>query len=107
MIATIILLPMLHLTGDSFVDFQLHIVEILYDLTLVDEPAKPVGAMAVRIMKMIPNEVGVVRLAFLSLCIGIEVGDSYGIGVQSPQRNVFLFQVTVCKLFALISAHTV
>ena len=61
--------------------------------------------MAVREMKIIPDKVGVVRLAFLNLSIGIEVGDSQGVGVQSPQRNVFLFQGVVCGLFTLISAH--
>ena len=63
--------------------------------------------MAVREMKMIPDEVCVVGLALLGLRIGIEVRDGHGVGVQSPQRNVFLFQGAVCGLFALISAHTV
>lgn len=36
---------------------------------------KSVGAMAVREMKMIPNEIGVVCLALLDLRIGIEVSD--------------------------------
>ena len=106
-IATIGLLPESHLTEDSFADFQLHIIKILHDPALIDEPAKPVGTMAVREMKMIPDEVGMVRLALLSLCIGIEVGDGQCIGVQSPQRNVFLFQWAVCGLLALVSAHTV
>ena len=86
---------------------MLHIIKVLYDLTLVDEPAKPVGTMAVREMKMIPDEIGVVGLALLGLCIWIEVGDGHGVGIQSPQRNVFLFQGAVCGLFALVSAHTV
>lgn len=58
-------------------------------------------------MKMIPDEVGAVCLALLGLRIGIEVGNGHGVGVQYPQRNVFLFQGAVCGLFALVSAHTV
>ena len=68
-------------------------------------PAKPVGAMAVREMKMIPDEVSGVGFTFLGLCIGIEVGDSHGVGVQYPQQNVFLFQWIVNGLFTPISAH--
>ena len=56
-------------------------------------------------MKMIPDEVGGIGLAFLGLSISIEVGDGQCVGVQSPQRNVFLFQWTICGLFALVSAH--
>lgn len=92
---------------DSFNDFQFHIIEVRYDLPLIDESAKPVGTMAVRIMKMIPDEVGVVGLALLGLRIGIEVSNGHGIGVKSPQRKKFLFQLIVSGLFALISAHTV
>lgn len=61
--------------------------------------------MAVREMKMIPDEVGMVRLALIGLCISIEVGDGHGVGIKSPQRNVFLFQWIVSGLFTLISAH--
>lgn len=61
--------------------------------------------MAVRIMKMIPDEVGAVGLALLGLRIGIEVSNGHDIGIKSPQRNVFLFQVTICDLFTCISAH--
>ncbi len=107
MIATVSLLPKLHLASDCFTDFTFHIIEILHDPALVDEPAKPVRAMAVREMKMISDEVGMVGLALLGLRIGIEVGDSHGVGVKSPQRNVFLFQRAVCGLFAHVSAHTV
>lgn len=63
--------------------------------------------MVVRIMKMIPDEVGVVGLALLGLRIDVEVGNDHGVGVKSPQRNVFLFQWAVCGLLALVSAHTV
>ena len=63
--------------------------------------------MAVGEMKMIPDEIGVVCLALLGLCIWIEVGDGHGVGVQLPQWNVFLFQWIVSGLFALVSAHTV
>lgn len=107
LITTICLLPKLHLTGDSITDFLLYIVKILHDLTLFDEPAKPVGTMAVREMKMIPNEVGVVGLAFLNLSIYIEVCDGHGFSVQLPQRNVFLFQWIIGGLFTFVSAHTV
>ena len=68
-------------------------------------PAKPVGAMAVREMKMIPDEVGVVGLAFLGLSISVEANDGHSVGVQAPQRNVFLFQGIVSGLLTLISAH--
>ena len=61
--------------------------------------------MAVRIMKMIPDEVGMVGLAFLGLCIGIEVRDGHGVSVKTPQRNVFIFQGAICGLFTCISAH--
>jgi len=87
LIATICLLPKLYLTGDSIADFPFHIIEVLCDPALVDEPAKPVGAMTVREMKMIPDEVGVIGLALLGLRIGVEVCDGHGVGVQSPQRN--------------------
>lgn len=105
MIVTVCLFPKLHLMGDSFTDFQFHIINVLNDLPIVDEPVKPVRAFAVRIMKMIPDKVGMVGLAFLGLRIGIEVSDGHGVGVQSPQRNVFLFQGAVCSLFTCISAH--
>ena len=61
--------------------------------------------MAVREMKMIPDEVGMVSLALLGLYISVEVGDGHCVGVKSPQWNVFLFQWIVSGLFALISAH--
>ena len=104
-ITTIYLLPKRHLTSDSIADFTFHIIEVLHDPALVDEPAKPVRTMTVREMKMIPDEVGVVGLAFLNLSIYIEVCDGHGVGIQSPQRNVFLFQWTVCHLFTFVSAH--
>ena len=100
LIATVGLLPNLHLTRDSVTDFPFHIIKVLNDPTLVDEPAKPVGTMAVREMKMIPDEIGAVGLALLGLSISVEVSDGQGVGVQSPQRNVFLFQEAVCGLFA-------
>ena len=103
--ATICLLPEFHLTGDSFTDFPFHIIEALHDLAFVDESAKPVRTTAVREMKMIPDEVGGIGLAFLGLSISIEAGDGQYVGVQSPQRNVFLFQWTICGLFTLVSAH--
>lgn len=96
LMATVGLLPKLYLTGDSFADFPFHIIEVLNDPTLVDEPAKPVGAMAVGEMKMIPDEIGALGLTLLGLSVGIEVVDCHGVGVQSPQRNVFLYQWTVC-----------
>lgn len=93
------------MTGDSVTDFLLHIIKVLNDFPLVDEPAKPVGVFDIRIMKMIPDEVGVVGLAFLGLRISVEVRNGNGVGVQLPQRNVFLFQWAVCGMFALVSAH--
>lgn len=60
--------------------------------------------MAVRIMKMIPDEVGRVGLAFLNLSISIEVGYGNSVGVKLPQRNVFLFSglYMVCSLVYLL-----
>ena len=87
LIATVSLLPKLYLTGDSITDFLFYIVKILNDPAFIDEPAKPVGAMAVREMKVIPDEVSMVGLALLGLRIGIEVCDGQCVGVQSPQRN--------------------
>ena len=54
---------------------------------------------------MIPDEVGVIGLDLLGLSIGIEMCDGQSVGVQSPQRNVFLFQWAVCGLFTCVSAH--
>lgn len=107
LIATVSLFPKLHLSRDTFIDFQCHIIEVLHDLAFVDESAKPVGAMTVREMKMIPDKVGVVCLALLGLRISVEVCDGQCGGVQSPQWNVFLFQWAVCGLFTFVSAHTV
>ena len=50
---------------------------------------------------------GLLGLALLGMSVGIEVSSGHSVGVQSPQRNVFLFQGAVCGLFALVSAHTV
>ena len=105
LITAICQLPKLYLTGDCFTDFSFHIIKVLHDPALVDEPAKPVRAFAVRIMKMISDKVGMVGLALLGLRIGIEVCDGQGVGVKSPQRNVFLFQWAVCVLITCISAH--
>ena len=77
MVAAVGLLPKFDLTGDCIADFPFHIIEVLYDFTLIDEPAKPVGTMAVREMEMIPDEVGVVGLALLGLRIGVEVCDCH------------------------------
>ena len=54
---------------------------------------------------MIPDEVGVVGLAFLGPSISVEANDGHSVGVQAPQRNVFLFQGIVSGLLTLISAH--
>lgn len=61
--------------------------------------------MVVREMKMTPDEDGVIGLALLGLSVNVEVGDGHGIGVQSPQRNVFLFHWAVCGLLTYVSAH--
>ena len=105
LIVTVGLLPKLHLTEDSFTDFQFHIIEVLYDSTLVDEPTKPVGAMAVREMEMLPDKVSIVDLALIDLRIGIEVCNGHGVGIQSPLWNIFLFQWVINGLLALVSAH--
>lgn len=84
LIAAVGLLPKLHLTGDSFINFPFHIIEVLHDPAIVDEPAKPVGAMAVREMKMMPDEVGVVGLALLGLSVNVEVYNCHDVGVKSP-----------------------
>ena len=77
LIATISLLPKLHLTGDSFTDFPFYIIKVLNDPALVDESAKPIGAMVIREMKMIPDEVGGIGLVLLGLRIGVEVCDCH------------------------------
>ena len=69
--ANVCLLPKLNLTRYSIADFPFHIIEVPNDLTLVDEPANPVRTMAVRKMKMIPDEVSMVGLALLGLRISI------------------------------------
>ncbi len=73
--------------SNRFTYFQFHIIKVLHNPALVDAPAKPVGAMAVREMKMIPDEVGVIRLTLLGLSTGIKVGDGHSVGVQSPEWN--------------------
>lgn len=105
LIATIGLLPKLHLASDGFADFHLQIIKILNNFALIDELTKPVGAMAVRIVKMIPDEVGTVSLALHGEHIAVEVGDGHGVGVKFPQWNVFLFQGIIDGLFTFISAH--
>ncbi len=107
LIATVSPLPKLHLTGDSFVDFMFHIIEILLYLSLIDEPAKPVRVLAVREMKIILDEVGVINLALYDERIGVEVRDGHGVDIQSPQRNVFLFQWIVCGLFVFVYTHNI
>ena len=82
-----------------------HIIKVLHDPAIIDEPAKPVRILAVRIVKMIPNEIGAVCLALNSERIRVDVSNGYGVGIQSPQRNVFLFQRIVNGLFAFVSAH--
>lgn len=105
LIAAVVLFPKLYLTGDCFANFQFQFIKVLNNPTLIDEPAKPVRVLAVRIMKMVSDEVGVVCLVFLSERARIEVGNCHGIGVKFPNRNIFLFQGIVNGLFTLISAH--
>lgn len=54
---------------------------------------------------MIPYKVGGIGLVLLGLRISVEVCDSHNVGVKLPQRNVFLFQRAVCRLFTCVSAH--
>lgn len=91
LIFSIRLLPMLHLASDSFIDFQFQIINVFDDLALIDELAKPVGVLAVRIMKMIFDIVGVISLMLLGVRIGIEADNSQRVGVQSPNRHILLF----------------
>ena len=42
-------------------------------------------------MKMIPYEVSVVDLSLFGQRIGVEMRDGQSVGIQFPQRNVFLF----------------
>jgi len=84
LIATISLFPKFHLAGDSFTDFQFQVIKVLNDSAVVDEPAESIRTLTIRIMKMIPDEVGMIGLALLDQCIGIEVCDGHGIGVKSP-----------------------
>ncbi len=51
---------------------------------------KPVRVLAVGVVDMIPDEVGAVCFAFYTERIGVEMYNSHGVGVQAPQRNVFL-----------------
>lgn len=81
LIATIGLFPKLHLASDSFADFQFQFIEVLNNPALVDEPAKPVRALTVRIMKVIPDVVSVICFALLSERIAVEVGNCHGVGV--------------------------
>ena len=108
LIATVGLLPKLNLTGDSFIDFPFHIIKVQHNTSLVDEPAKPVGATAVRIMKMIPDKIGGVRLALLDQCIGIEVCDCHDVGVKFHSGIDFFFRVlyAVCSLLYLLIPST-
>lgn len=88
LIATIGLLPKLYLTGDSFTDFQFQFIKALNDLTLIDEFAKPVGTMTVRIAKIIFDKVGAVSLVFNNCKhIKIEISDCHQIYVNLPYRN--------------------
>lgn len=93
------------MAGDSFTDFQFQVIKVLNDFTLVDELTKPGRVLAVRIMKMIPDEVGAVCLALNSESIKANVSNSYCVGIQSQRRNIFLFQRIVNGLFAFVSAH--
>lgn len=79
---------------------------MLNDLTLIDEPVKPVRILAIRIMKMIPDVVNVICHAFLGERIGIKVSDGHGVGVKSPKWNVFLFQGIVYSLLAFIYEYS-
>ena len=63
-----------------------------------DELVKPVGAMAAREMKVIPDEVGCVSLDLLSLCIGVEVSDGYGVGVHSPPLEILSRRISSARI---------
>ena len=56
---------------------------VRYNLFLVGEPTKSVGIFAIGIMKMIPDEIGMVGLVFLDMSVSIEVGNDYGMGDRS------------------------
>lgn len=89
LIAVVGLISKLHLTSNSFIDIQLHIIKILLDFSFIDEPAKPVRVLAIRIVKMISDEVGMVSVAFQREGIWCKVCDCYGVGIFSSQRNIF------------------
>ncbi len=90
-IATVGLFPKLHLASDNCIDSQFQIIKVLLDPALIDEPAKPVRILAVRIMKMIFDVVGVVGLAFFCQRIKIEVGKplQYQCQVSAAERISF------------------
>lgn len=74
LIIAIGLLPTLHLTGDSFTDFQFEIIKILNNFALID---KPVWILTVRVVKVILDVIRVIGLAFLDKRNCIEVGNNH------------------------------
>ena len=54
--------------------------------------------MAVREMKMIPDEVGVIGLALLGLHIGIEVCNGQGVGVHSPSLEILSRRISSARI---------
>lgn len=91
MIATIRFLPTLHLSSDSFTDFQFEVIKVQNDPTIVDEPAKPVWAFAIGVVEMILDEIGAVCLALDSERITVEVSDDQCVCIQSPYWHVLFF----------------
>ncbi len=103
LIAVVALIPKLHLASNSFIDIQLHIIKIMLDFSFIDEPAKPVRVL---IVKMIPDEVGMASVALQREGIWCKVCDCYGVGIFSSQLNIFLFQGIISYLFALVFVPT-
>lgn len=56
-------------------------------------------------MKIIPNEVNIVRPTLHGESISIEVRDSHGVSINSPQAGRISFLRNVCDLVDLVSAH--
>lgn len=98
------LFPTLNLTINCFANFQFKIIEVFNNLTLIDEPAKSVRALAVRIMKMIPDVVGVVVL-YSSVSVSALKCVTVIVLVSSLQIDIFFFfcgLYTVCSLLYLL-----
>lgn len=84
LIATIALFPKIHLTRDSFADFRFQFIEVLNNPALINEPAKPIRVLAVRVVEMIFDEIGVISSPLFHQTVGVEMRNGHCVGVKSP-----------------------